>query len=91
MVYATRITMKNGFIDSDNPEEIDEIYLSGVSNPGWYKKSLVHDFVKENIAKVNIDPYPKLVPEISSNNEKFVRSEPDEYRKDNLMKLPRGK
>ena len=44
-----------------------------------------------NSLAVNIYPYPKLVKQLSSNNEKFVKSVPDRYGFDNLLNLPREK
>ena len=34
-------------------------------------------------------PYPDVVPAVSSNGEKYVRSEPNDTVNDNLLKLPR--
>ena len=91
-VYAKKITLKYGCDNSDNPEEIDEIYLEGLSVTGWHKKEEVYNILKMGYTiKVYIDPYPNLIPEISSNYEKYVRSEPEQYKKDNLMKLTRVK
>nr|WP_296488697.1 DUF3892 domain-containing protein [uncultured Acetatifactor sp.] len=33
--------------------------------------------------------YPNLCPALSSNGEKYVRSEPNDTPNDNLLKLPR--
>lgn len=88
---ATKIRMKPGNYYSQNLVEIDEIYIDGCQTPGFYKKSVVHDYLKENpnSIKVNIYPYPTLIPAISSNREKYVRSNPNDYSHDNLLDLPR--
>nr|WP_296463230.1 DUF3892 domain-containing protein [uncultured Acetatifactor sp.] len=36
-----------------------------------------------------MNPYPNLYPALSSNGEKYVRSEPNDTPNDNLLKLPR--
>lgn len=88
---ATKIKMKPGCGYSNSLVEIDQIYLEGCQKDGYYYKSSLHDFLKENpnSIQVNIYPYPNLQPMISQNNEKYVRSEPDYTGKDNLLKLPR--
>ena len=34
-------------------------------------------------------PYPDLIPVVSSKGEKYVRSEPNDTPRDNLLRLPR--
>lgn len=88
---ATRIKMKPSCGSSNNLLEIDQIYLEGCQENGYYYKSAVHDFLKShpNSIQVNIYPYPDLQPMISQNGEKYVKSEPDYTGKDNLLQLPR--
>ncbi len=88
---ATKIKMKPGCGSSNNLLEIDEIYLSGSSNDGFYKKAVVHDHLKNNPGsiQVGIFPYPDCLPTISINGEKYVKSKPDNTVVDNLLKLPR--
>ena len=88
---ATKIKMQFGCNYSNNLAEIDEIYLEGCTQDGFYPKDIVHDFLREhpNSIQVNIYPYPNLQPLISQNGEKYVRSEPDYTGKDNLLMLPR--
>lgn len=93
MVFVTFIKMKDGCNYSNKQEEIDSLYLTGsLSNPGWYKKEEVFNLIKYNswIIKVNIAPFPVLVPTISINGEKYVKSVSDNTSKDNLMSLPRA-
>ncbi len=61
------------------------------TNPRYYKKADVYDHLKShpNSIYVDISPYPDLVPALSSNYEKYVRSEPNDTPSDNLLKLPR--
>ena len=90
-MYATKIRMKNGCGGSNNLLEIDEIYIEGCDNPGFFKKAEIYDYLKENpgTIKVKLYPYPNVVPAVSSNGEKYVRSNPNNYDRDNLLALPR--
>lgn len=91
MMYVTKIKMKTGCSSSNNLIEIDELYITGCTNPGYFKKAVIHDHVKKNPGsiKVNIQPYPNVVEAVSVNGEKYVRSSPNAYGHDNLMSLPR--
>lgn len=88
---ATKIKMKTGCEYSAKVTEISEIYIEGCTNPGFFLKSTLYDFIKSNPCsiQVNIYPYPSLIPALSSNGEKYVRSEPNDTPYDNLLKLPR--
>lgn len=88
LYYATKIKMNQGYRNSQYPQDIAEIYISG---EGWFKKGDLHDYLKRNpkTIVVNIRPYPYLIPDISRYGEKFVRSNPDPYKHDDLLDLPR--
>ena len=88
---ATKIKMKSGCGKSDNLLEIDSVYVTGCTKPGYYKKEVLHDHLKKNpgTIQVNIWPYPNVVPATSVNNEKYVKSSPNTSNKDNLLCLPR--
>lgn len=87
MLYATHLKMKSGRENSQSLTEIDQIYLYDC---GWYKKADLYDFLveKPNTIVVNIPPYPYLIPALSGNREKYVRSNPDIYKHDDLLDLP---
>lgn len=87
---AVKIKMKSDN-SSDNLLEIDQIYLTGCTNEGYFYKSVLYDYLIEHpgTIQVNIYPYPDLQPMLSKNNEKYVRSEPNRFGKDNLLELPR--
>lgn len=91
MMYAKKIRMQNGCRNSNNTQEIAEIYVDGCNNPGFFPKAVLHDFLKTNpnSIKVNISPYPYVVPATSYRGEKYVRSEANDTIHDNLLKLPR--
>lgn len=93
MIKATQIRMKSGKEQSNLLTEIDSIYLEGVKENKFYEKGAIHDFIVKNPQspiQVNISPYPNLIPAISSNKEKYVRSKANDTPDDNLLKLPRG-
>jgi hypothetical protein len=90
-VKATKIRMKSGSEKSNDLLEIDSIYLTGAQEETFYKKAAVYDYLKggSGDVEVNIYPYPKLIPRLSVNNEKYVESTADSSNKDNLLNLPR--
>lgn len=89
-LVATRIKMKRGCYTSDNLLEIDEIFIAG-SKDGWYKKAIIHDHVtnypKSITVRTTYGPY--VVPAVSPNGEKYVKSTPNSTTRDNLLSLPR--
>ena len=91
MMYATKIKMQRGCYYSQSLLEIDEIYIEGCDNPGFFKKAVIHDYLKEHPSsiQVKIYPYPNVVPALSINGEKYVRSSPNSNERDNLLSLPR--
>lgn len=88
---ATKIKMRHGCYYSSSLLEIDQVYIEGCDNPGYFKKELLHDYLQQNPGRiqVNIYPYPNLIPATSSRGEKYVRSTRNEYTHDNLLDLPR--
>ena len=91
MMYATKIKMSTGFSNSNSCIDIDSIYLEGNNTNKFYKKSVLYDHLKKHpySIKVKRGTEPYLIPALSSNNEKYVRSEPNNTVNDNLLKLPR--
>lgn len=88
---ATKIKMKHGCGTSSSLLEIDSIYLTGCKEEGFYKKENLYDYLRKNpgTIQVNIYPYPNLIPALSTNNEKYVKSSPNSTSTDNLLALPR--
>ena len=87
---VTAIKMKSGCTYSNSLLEIDQIYLSN-SKDGWYKKATIHDYVKNNPKSITVrtSSGPYVVPAVSSNGEKYVKSSPNNTMMDNLLSLPR--
>ena len=90
-MLATSIRMMPGCSNSQNLLEIDEIFIYGCTNPGYYKKARIHDHLMQypGSIQVNIQPFPQLIPQTSKYGEKYVRSTPNETSVDNLLNLPR--
>ena len=90
-MYVTKIKMKPGCYSSNKLVEIDQLYITGCNNPGYFKKDVIHDYVKENPGSIKVDryPYPNVIGAISGNGEKYVRSSPNDHMHDNLLDLPR--
>ncbi len=88
MKYADKISMKYGCEYSNKQIEIRKVHIL---NLGWFNKEDIYDYIKysNGTVKVNISPYPSLIPVLSAQGEKYVRSVSDETIKDNLMSLPR--
>ena len=88
---ATKIKMKSGCDTSNHLLEIDEIYITGCEEEKYYKKASIYDCVKTTPGSIQVDinPYPNLVDALSANEEKYVKSTPDNTTKDNLLNLPR--
>lgn len=90
-MLAKRIIMKPSCSGSNNVQEIDMIFIDGCSEPGYFKKEVIHDYLKTSprSIQVNISPYPYLIAKKSKSGEKYVASEPNDTPYDNLLKLPR--
>ena len=91
MIYATKIRMRPGCGKSWQLTEIVSISLEGLNKLGFYTKESIHDYLKmyPGTIKVNIKPFPEVIPAVSARKEKYVRSEPNQYGNDNLLCLPR--
>ncbi len=85
---ASASRMKKNCEYSYNLLEIDEIYLS---NSGWYKKEVIHNHVKAKPGSIKVGSSygPNVIPAISINNDKYVKSSPNSTTTDNLLELPR--
>ena len=89
---AIAIRLNRGCTSPKSCNDISEIKIRDAygSTSEWKSKAKVYDLVKASPGsiKVNRDPYPDLVPVKSKNDEKYVRSEPNDTEHDNLLKLP---
>lgn len=83
--------MKPGCSYSNDLLEIDSLYIGDCGNPGFFKKAIIHDYLKDNPGSIQVAiyPYPNVIPATSSRGEKYVRSSANDYVRDNLLSLPR--
>jgi hypothetical protein len=92
MIYASKIRMQAGKERDNQLTSIYSIYLEGsIKTADFYTKESIYDWLKDNPSiqvKVNISPYPLVIPEKRLNT-KYVKSSPDYTGKDNLLNLPR--
>ena len=87
MIIASAITLKN-VANQNTLMAIDSIYLSTY---GWRKKEWVYDFLKNNTMNIHVGSIngPILIPCLSSDGEKYVKSFPNNETQDNLLNLPK--
>lgn len=85
---ATAIRMKPNCSYSYNLLEIDQICLN---NADWYKKEILHDHVRKYPGSIKVGSLsgPNVIPAVSINGEKYVKSTPNSRTSDNLLALPR--
>lgn len=90
IIKATKVKLKSDYGQKGPTNVIDEIYLENAQLGAFYKKAIVHDYLKlcPGAIQVNIPPYPSLIPVTSMYGEKCVRSTPDKVIGDNLLDLP---
>ncbi|MEA5031456.1 MAG: DUF3892 domain-containing protein [Sphaerochaeta sp.] len=90
---AIAIRLNRGCINPKSCNDIAEIKIRADygSTSEWKFKAKIYDLVKESPGSIKVDryPYPDLIPAKSKNDEKYVRSEPNDTENDNLLKLPR--
>ncbi|WP_321301795.1 DUF3892 domain-containing protein [uncultured Sphaerochaeta sp.] len=87
---AIAIRLNSGCTSPKTCNDISEIEIKEGSSSSWKTKAKVYDLVKASPGSIEVDryPYPDLVPVLSKNDEKYVRSEPNDTEHDNLLKLP---
>lgn len=90
-MFASAIKMKSNKSYSYDLTEIDSIYIEDCSDPGFYSKEIVHNYLISNPGSISVKiyPYPKLIPATSIYGEKYVKSQANASARDNLLKLPR--
>ena len=92
MNYVTKIRMKYGCASSSKLTEIEQLYISGKHFEGWYTTQEIYDYLLDSPGTifVNIEPYPELLPAVNASGEKYVKSDQNRSRPDQLLSLPRG-
>lgn len=91
MIYAKKIKMNYGYANSYNCVDINSVYIVGDGFYGYQTKGYIYDYLKAHPNSIRVDRgvEPYVVPALSSKNEKYVRSEPNDTASDNLLALPR--
>lgn len=84
---AIKIKMKRNCGNSGDVQDIESIYMDQTGT--YWKKSEVYDYLQKfpKTITVNIFPYPYLIPAVSSQGEKYVRSVANSTSEDNLLML----
>ncbi|WP_050498005.1 DUF3892 domain-containing protein [Oenococcus oeni] len=92
MIYATAVKMQSGRAYSHDVLAIDSIQLKYSNGDiSWSKKEDIynHLLIYPKSIKVNISPYPDLIPEHDGFT-KYVKSQPDRTGDDKLLSLQGG-
>lgn len=89
-MFVQKIKMKPGCGSSQNVQEIDSLFVGSPFQEYW-KKEDMYDFLQKlpGSIQVQIPPYPDVLPSVSRRGEKYVKSQPNDYLYDNLLRLPR--
>lgn len=91
--YVEKIEMNEGHKDSYHCIDIKYLYIDFKNGKGLqaYSKASIYDYLSNHPQSIKVfkSPFPYVVRALSSNGEKYVRSEPNDSENDNLLKLPR--
>lgn len=90
-MYAVQIKMRDGAKFSNNPKDIETIYVCENKNIQAFLVEDLYVYLKEmSNDKIFLkDKNHYLVPTIAANGKRYIRSTPNEGMVDGLMKLPR--
>ena len=91
-MFATAIKMNVGCENSSFCGDIHSIRIKDKNGENFHTKEVVHNHLLSNPGTIQVDIgpyYPNLVPAVSSNGVKYVRSEPNDTPHDNLLSLPK--
>ena len=85
-IKATKIRLKND-AKGDDEREISQIYIVTEDQAGWCWVSGVIKILDAG-GVISVDKYPNTYLKVINANPKYVRSEANNKRTDNLLKLP---
>ena len=90
-LIAIAIRMKKGRENFNSLLEIDEVYLKYNNKGEWYKKEALYDYLMEHPKTIKVGQVngPYMIPAISVNGEKYVKSSPNDTKEYNLLRLPK--
>lgn len=89
---VTKIRMKPGKADSNNPMDIDQLFLADAPMDGFMTKGDIHGYVRKNLSPITVDapPYPVLIATSNPDTkEKYLMTGSLAGAVDVLMTLPR--
>lgn len=91
-MFATKIHLNTGCEKSNRFTDIHSIFIVGYIEEKFYPADEIHDYLMShpNSMKVDVFPYPFLIPAAGPMGEKCVQSIPDDSGADCLMALARG-
>ena len=89
-MYVYKLKMRPGCEKSCDVRDIEALYI-GYPVTAYWKKERLHDYVRHHpgTVQVAIAPYMDVIPAVSSQGEKYVRSGPDDSPHDSLLRLSR--
>ena len=89
-MYVYKLKMRPGCEKSCDVRDIDSLYI-GYPVAAYWKAERVHNYVKSHpgAIQVSIAPYMDVLPAVSSQGEKYVRSGPADSSYDSLLRLSR--
>ena len=85
-IKATKIRLKSG-ASGDDEREISQIYIVTENKAGWCWVTGVIKILDVG-GDISVDKYPNTYLKVVNANPKYVRSEANNRRTDNLLKLP---
>ena len=88
MFYVAKIKMHDDCQNSKCSKDIAQLYIPGV---GWCLKEDVHNYLILHPQSIVVgkSPFPRLFPAVSIYGEKYIRSNPNLHKYDNLLELPK--
>lgn len=87
VIKATKIRLKND-ASGDDERDISEIYIvTDEDKAGWCSVSDIIEILDAG-GVISVDKYPNTYLKVVNANPKYVRSEANNKRTDNLLNLP---
>lgn len=87
-IKATKIKLSSGASGNDE-KEISQIYLSGDDVTGWHLVSTVVRILEDG-NEITVDNHSRTYLEVVNATPKYVRSQANGTKNDNLLKLPQS-
>ena len=85
--YADRATVTRIHSGKSNYVVIESVHIESL---GFFKVEKLHDLLKKHPeikVFVKIPPFPEVIPIQNYRGKKYLRSRPDQFTSDNIIKL----